>query len=801
MSGEHNEYKDRDIIQETAETPLAPPDAEAGCAWLEHCESNMFGPPADEAGALEEGVEEGPFAPHPADGATDAITAETPKAPVEGAYPRWSSLVEIAEEANKEPEEGAQPSMDSAAESMAEPAVEAGPAVEEFDALGDLDQPDEPAGPAEPDYLGLEEPQAEAEPAPVAKPAKVKKPKEKVPAFPRLKSEPQAPATLLSRLFDLLALLGPVVLTVLLLAQVVFPLQDIRTLWAPGETVFADILRGVLNGDWLILNSNGQVYFDSPPLYFWFLAGVHELLSLPFLSFLVDGADRVAAAIFLGSALSGLLLLWATLFMARGVANFDRRGVFAAGAVLLGLFLFAGTLHYGSQDLFFCALVVTSQAFLFKGLRRSSSMLNIGLGFAFASLAFLAKGLPGLLLPLLCSVIFAFWQARPWRLLHKDFLLGFIFSLLPVVLWVGVIWADGHYEVVVRIIKEQFIGAVLLGWDYSGPWWYYLIALPVLLLPWVFLVIFPNWLGLASKETALAAKEAFRGSRQGLAFVWLALFCALFSFFFLSLKGPLDTLLLFAPLSIVAGRIVLGLSPLRNMLLQRILAVFFLVLAFAFAVLPVYFSGRAESVLGWLGNFGLPVLGVDIGGVFIISLAFLAAGCLLIGPVNARRPESTLLVVLFLVVGISIPVSSLSAPSLGKLLSPAESAAKLSLYVEQGYTPLAFGVDGAPFAYYAGVPVQPATPESLAAEEGAEGSLFVLLTSPAARDGLTLMPSLPVLESFRLAGVDYLLLATEALPDAGGAILPGSDLDWGREDGETPPAPEGPAEEPVLQVE
>ncbi|MDR1124669.1 MAG: hypothetical protein LBM64_01195 [Deltaproteobacteria bacterium] len=698
MSGENNEYKSTDYNQEPAtptvnETP-ADDGPEAGCAWLKHCETNLFGVPDDEASSL------------------------------------------------------------------------AGAAGSGFDSGFGLRSEDVPLA-AHP----------VAGPAAAARPAKVKKPKERPPVFPRLKAEPRAPATLLSRLFDICALAGPLVLTALLLAQMFFPLQDIRPLWAPGETVFADILRGVLNGDWLILNSNGQVYFDAPPLYFWFLAGVHYLLSLPGADFLLGGsfelADKIAASIFVGSALSGLLLLWATLFMARGVANFDRRGVFAAGAVLLGLFLFAGTLHYGSQDLFFCALVVAGQAFLFKGLRRSSSMFDIGLGFAFASLAFLAKGLPGLLLPLLCSVLFAFWQGRPWRLLHKDFLLGFIFSLLPVLLWVGVIWADGHYEVVVRIIREQFIGAILLGWDYSGPWWYYLGALPVLLLPWVFLAIFPNWPGLASRETALAAKEAFRGSRQGLAFVWLALLCALFSFFLLSLKSPLDILLLFAPLSIVAGRIILGLSPLRNMLLQRILAVFFLVLAFAFAVLPVYFSGRAESVLGWLGDFGLPVLGVDIGGVFIISLAFLAAGCLLIGPVNARRPESTLLVVLVLVVGISCPLAGLGAPSLGKLLSPAENGQQLERYVEHGYTPLAWGVDGAPFAYYANSRVGTATEEALRA--GAEGAdNFILLTSRPAWENLEARSELALVESFRLAGEDYLLLTDRPLPEeeAEGASMP-----------------------------
>ncbi|MDR2892449.1 MAG: hypothetical protein LBV80_05125 [Deltaproteobacteria bacterium] len=549
-------------------------------------------------------------------------------------------------------------------------------------------------------------------PMPVDAP-KLKKTREAPPKFPPLKVEPQAPATLLSRLYDLLALAAPLTLTALALIMVASPLLEARLLWFPEETILAGVLSNLpdqLNSEWLILRLNGEVYFDSPPLYFWFLAGIGKLLGLPFMQSVVallPGVltDGLAGIMLLGTALSALLLLWALLFMARGVAGLDWRGCFAAGSVLLGLFLFCGALNYCSMDLLFAALVITAQCFMFQALRRHESMPRMGLGFACAALAFLAGGPLGLVLPLVTAVIFAFWQGRPWRLFRKDFLLGFVFSLLPAIFWIGSIWADGHHEVVARILDEQFVGPLRNLWSYPGAWWYYCL-LPMLFMPWVLLIFFPHWRGMFSRETRQAVKSAFRGDHQGISFVWISFVCALAAFFLLSEKQPLNLLTVAAPFAIITGRMALGLSPLRNLLLQRCFAVICLLLALICAIVPVYLSGKATAILGWLDWLGLPVLGIDLGGVFIIAALLLAAGCLLLGAVNSRRPEGSLLIMLLLAVGLSWPLGALTAPSLDQLLSPQRVSRTIAAYAEQDYTPLALGTNPAPFAYYSGLRIE-----------------------------------------------------------------------------------------------
>jgi 4-amino-4-deoxy-L-arabinose transferase-like glycosyltransferase len=588
-------------------------------------------------------------------------------------------------------------------------------------------------------------------------------------AYPLLKVETQVRHTLFSRLYNCLSLLYPLILTALVLAVAFFQLQNIRDLWAPGETVLAEVLKNVLAGDWQILQFNGSVYYDAPPLYFWFLTGIHQLVSLPVPDVLKCILPQsLAGVMFIGTALSSVFLLWATLFMARYVAGFDRRGAFAAGCVLLSFFLFLGILHYNCMDILFTALVIMAESLMFLALRRPSSMWRMGLGFVFASLAFLVKGLPGLLVPIACAVLFAFWQARPWRLLRKDFLLGFFASLLPVVLWVGSIWAAGHHELVVLLIKKHFLGPIVQGWQFEGVWWYYCLALPLLLLPWILLVLFPNWLGFFSKGTFKAIAGAFRGAYQGLSFVWLSLICAAAGFLFLSSKNPLDLLPLLPPLAIIAGRLVLSLSPLRSMLLQRLLAVLLIIVALVFAVLPVYLSGKALSVLDFIGALGIPVLNVEIGGAYIIAVAFLAAGCLFIGGLNSRRPESTLLLMLLLVTGLAYPVSTFTAPSLDKMLSPKSAAQELRQYVDAGYTAFSFGVEVDPYVYYAdGAPLTFLAPDSASLDRVLhEDKKIILLAGLDSLNELQGKAELSEVKKFRLAEKEYVLLVNALKPSA-----------------------------------
>ncbi len=58
-------------------------------------------------------------------------------------------------------------------------------------------------------------------------------------------------------------------------------------LWNPDEPRYAEVAREmVINGDWVLMHYNGDVYPDKPPLFFW-LIGLSSYLFQGFTSFSV----------------------------------------------------------------------------------------------------------------------------------------------------------------------------------------------------------------------------------------------------------------------------------------------------------------------------------------------------------------------------------------------------------------------------------------------------------------------------------------------------------------------------------
>lgn len=538
----------------------------------------------------------------------------------------------------------------------------------------------------------------------VAKPAKIVEP---LPVFAPLAVERSEAPTMASRFYGAAALLPIVFVTILYLVQVFPVLEGCRLLWVGEESRLGALFQSVLNGHGLMPLLNGELYVGGP-LYVWFLHGLREVL----LAFSVTSGmgGQMEHVILLGSAVSGLLLLWGVLALARYVAGMDRKGSLAAGCVLLSITSFWWLAHVGGDNVFFAAIVVFAWLFLFRGVLRRRDTMRMGIGFFFTALAVLSQGLIGFLLPVLGTLLFCIWSGRFLRVLRKDFLLGALFSLLPCIIWLGALWADGHTE---------FVGVFLLAQVAHMPfvqspdtWWLALATLPLLCLPWVALVLFIPWHRALASSTRTAFKQSFRGDHQGLAFIWLSVAASIVGI--AALRGHESSLMLpaVALMSIPAGRIVLQLSTLRNSLLQKLFAVLCLPIAAALVLVPMYMKGDASSLLGWMEYLLLPKWNIEVAGCFILAAVLLAGFCLFIGTLNARRPEGTLLVMVLLATLCAYPFARWTMPSLDPVMSPKAGADMLAPYVEQGYAPLGYKIPQGAFAYYLSAPVEEITLQS-----------------------------------------------------------------------------------------
>lgn len=627
---------------------------------------------------------------------------------------------------------------------------------------------------------------------------------------PILSVEQTMPPSVGSRLFSALALSPLIVLTLMLLIQTIFSL-DARALWFSDEIRHADAFRNLLdNGKWLILEMNGAPYPDKPPLYFWFLRGLYELVR-------TEGP----LLYFTAAAISGLLFLWASVALGRFVARVDGKTNLAAGIILLSTGYFMGLLHYARMDLLFAALIICSNIALYRAfVSPRQDYGGMAAAFVLAGLACLVKGplafafplsaivlfalwrgtrdqvvcvfmsvaavlfglLPGLFgldilqlcglnpptipnpfsgaailapewgliflappliaallllafapalrlcaglsvllmgavfvlngstpyfhwpllytLPAAGLALFVLWQITPQRFFRLDFFAGLLVGLGIPALWLAAIYLEtGSYDFILNsLLKTQVLERAVDTFHHKEPWHYYLLRLPLMLLPWVILIFFLPWqrlLGKASREGIAASRKP---EKEGLAYLWCMAVSALVMLSLLSGKILIYMLPALPAFAILGARGALALSGARARL-------------FRYAMSGLLFLFGVLCMLGALMLFDiLPMPGHDFvpgwklashGGFYVVAaIAFVIAGLLAFG-LGSSRPEGVLL---YMALGCSLlgfPLASLVAPSLDAVLSPKAQALIMRAYINEGYAPASYKVYGGTYSFYA----------------------------------------------------------------------------------------------------
>ncbi len=492
------------------------------------------------------------------------------------------------------------------------------------------------------------------------------------------------PPTLLSRLYAALGYAPLLIILLVLAAQVLFTL-DARALWYSDEVRHANAFQSMVrDGHWLVLHMNGEAYPDKPPLYFWFLALIQMVMQL------VIGKAPEPQLFFIGTAVSGLLLLLASHALARLVARVDGKTALGAGLILLSGFFFSGLLHYSRMDLLFAACITLSHVFLFHAWMRERASGLMVLGFALAGVATLVKGPLGLAFPLLAGIGFVLWQGRPGRLFRADTFLGLLIGLALPAAWLGAAWMTAGDSFIDNIVGQQIVARAVDTWHHGQPWYYYFMAFPAIFLPWSLLLLFLPWQSLFGKQSRAAVSASRTPELAGLAYLWAALLTGFALLSVVSIKLPIYLLPLFPPLAIPAARALLRLSPGRSKALQYTLALLLLIMAVALILLPLLPRGMTAA---------LPVIPA---GTFILGGICLVAACGLGFLPDARRPEGSLLLLALFSALFAYPAWSISAPSLDVFMSPKAQAEKIKELKAQGYKVFSSDVYAGTYSYYAG---------------------------------------------------------------------------------------------------
>lgn len=299
---------------------------------------------------------------------------------------------------------------------------------------------------------------------------------------------------------------GSALPALILLAAWLMVTLDLRPLSLPDEGRYASVALEMLQGNPLVPTLNGLPFFHKPPLFYWIdVAAMHVFGIGPF-------AARTGSLV-------GAWIMGATLFLGVRRWHGPRAAIIALAVMATSPFVFVGA-QYANHDMLVAGLITAAIGALARAVEQPPgvSLGWLAVGAVACALATLAKGLIGFVLPLLVVGPWLLMQGR-WRqvlgLLHPVAWAAFLIVAAP---WFVVMQSrfPGFFDYF--FMEQHFRRFVQSSFNNVRPFWFFVLVLPALMLPWA------AWIPLAMHR-AWAGREA----RVGLYVWWIVVIVGFFS--------------------------------------------------------------------------------------------------------------------------------------------------------------------------------------------------------------------------------------------------------------------------------
>ena len=255
------------------------------------------------------------------------------------------------------------------------------------------------------------------------------------------------------------------------------------------EAVFAQATKEMVeSGDWLTPTYNGANRYDKPILFYWLMA----------LSYKTFGINEWGAR-FPSAAAGALLCLCLFLFLRRETD--EHRAFYAVISLVLSLY-FVIYSHAAVTDMML-TLFITLSLFSFYRFCRSDgpehgyedgyeqhaagqSRYYLYGFYIFSALAFLTKGLIGIVFPFGIAGMYLLITGGITRTTRIFSTKGFVLFLVVAAPWyLAELSANGWEFIDQFFIKHHFKRYTEVISGHKGPWYYYLLTLTIGLMPWI----------------------------------------------------------------------------------------------------------------------------------------------------------------------------------------------------------------------------------------------------------------------------------------------------------------------------
>lgn len=281
------------------------------------------------------------------------------------------------------------------------------------------------------------------------------------------------------------------------------------------------------SGNWLTPTYNGENRYDKPILFYWLMAA----------SYRVFGVNEFGARF--PSALSGFLLGLVILLFVRSFDG-ERKALYAAFSFTLSIYFLVYS-HAAVTDMALTLFITLSLFCFFLSLGRDKRAGRYLYGFyLFSALAFLTKGLVGVLFPFGIALVYLLiidGVKGPRRALSMK---GFILFLLVSAPWyLAQLAINGREFFEQFFIKHHFRRYTGVISGHRGPFYYYLPVLFIGMLPWI--TFLPGGIKSAFRDAGKSVSGSNNSTEGGsslsvqspsidlFAFVWLVFIVLFFS--------------------------------------------------------------------------------------------------------------------------------------------------------------------------------------------------------------------------------------------------------------------------------